>query len=136
MQNSSGSNPGSSEATSRDADEVVLQLKLGEPEVQYTLTRGDVRHLTLKSMASIWKVLVEKIGVCLPEAGRDPQGRLAKRVAVSLSLLTPARRLLAAQRVRLWLAWLGRASPALQACSMLDQYLQHPGLLTAEERPP
>ena len=86
MQNSSGSNPGSSEATSRDADEVVLQLKLGEPEVQYTLTRGDVRHLTLKSMASIWKVLVEKIGVCLPEAGRDPQGRLAKRVAVRLTL--------------------------------------------------
>ena len=113
-QNSSGSNPGSSEATSRDADEVVLQLKLGESEVQYTLTRGDVRHLTLTSMAAIWKVLVEKIGVCLPEAGRDPQGRLAKRVAVRLPLLTPAHRLLA-QRIQLWLVRLGRACTAICA---------------------
>ena len=92
VQNSSGSNPGSSEVTSRDSDEVVLRLKLGEPEVQCTLTRGDVRHLTLQSMASMWKVLVEKIGMCLPEAVRDPQGRLAKRMGVRLSPLTPARR--------------------------------------------
>lgn len=62
---------------------LLLQLKLGEPEVQYRLTRREVRELTLKRMASIWKVLVQKIGVCLPEAGRDPNGALAKRLAVS-----------------------------------------------------
>ena len=81
-QNSSGSSHG--EVSSPGDDEEVLQLKLGEPEVQIRLTRRDVRTASLKRMASIWKVLVQKIGVCLPEAGRDPNGGLAQRLAVSL----------------------------------------------------
>lgn len=82
VQHSSGSNHSHGEVSSPGDDEVVLQLKLGEPEIQVRLTRREVRELTLKRMASIWKVLVQKIGVCLPEAGRDPNSLLADRVAV------------------------------------------------------
>ncbi len=84
MQNSSGSTQSHGEVSSPGDDEVVLQLKLGEPEVQIRLTRGDVRTASLKRMASIWKTLVQKIGVCLPEASRDPNSILAQRITVSL----------------------------------------------------
>lgn len=86
-QGSSGSHPGSGEVSSPGDDEVVLELCLGEPEVQMRLTHGEVKALTLKRMAAIWKVLVQKLGVCLPEAGRDPNGHLAKRVGVRPPLL-------------------------------------------------
>ncbi|CAL5224539.1 g7238 [Coccomyxa viridis] len=79
-QNSSGSTQSHGEVSSPGDDEVVLQLKLGEPEVQIRLTRGDVRTASLKRMASIWKTLVQKIGVCLPEASRDPNSILAQRI--------------------------------------------------------
>jgi hypothetical protein len=62
---------------SPDQDSYLLELRLGEPEVQVSLTRSELRQLSLERMAQIWKVRqgrrpelsYDGLSLCPPGAG-------------------------------------------------------------------